>query len=87
MKGGREMTDTQERSHPASDMRTHLVEGHGLSWDEASGRGVYELHEAAHRYVPGQWCSRCGIGPFFTVPERPRPDLCLDCAGARRDGS
>lgn len=29
---------------------------------------------------PTQYCSACGIGPFFTVDARPRPDLCLDCS-------
>jgi len=27
---------------------------------------------------PTQYCTRCGIGPFFYVEGRPYPDLCLD---------
>lgn len=30
--------------------------------------------------IPTQYCSACGIGPFFLVPARENPTLCLDCA-------
>lgn len=43
----------------------------------------------AHTAPPTQRCTRCGIGPFFLVPARQYPTLCLDCAdleGGAGDG-
>jgi hypothetical protein len=31
-----------------------------------------------------QYCTQCGIGPFFYVAGRKHPELCLDCAEAVR---
>jgi len=30
--------------------------------------------------IATQWCERCDVGPFFYVPARRSPRLCMDCA-------
>lgn len=41
-----------------------------------------ELDRPRETETPTQRCENCGIGPFFYVPGRAHPTLCLDCADA-----
>ena len=34
---------------------------------------------------PDVFCARCGIGPFFHVPERTHPELCIECGPTTTD--
>ena len=33
----------------------------------------------AQERKPDTYCARCGVGPFYWVPERLTPELCIEC--------
>lgn len=65
-----------ERFEHEGDKYDPCIEGDDLDSEEvlsvAGGDG--ERH-------PTQYCDRCKVGPFFFVPAREFPTLCITCAG------